>query len=499
MLRRVLAALARTLLVFVVVWLVVVGYWHYTRRVVSSTDLVVWLGLLPGGLTVGYWAIGRLIAVGRTLDARRRQTANAQANAAPPDPDDGRIQPLDPPVLVIGSALASGLGDAGAWIERTRGYAIHHVLDEMLSDALGWPLRSIRLDDVDEPEDPTSDETTAAMRPGVRRAARLLDRVLGDLDDVLGRAAGFAALARANASPAEPRVSLHPEWNGLAAPAGIEDARSAGAECGVFELAVHLMLPAFVDDSEAEALGARCRAWALRAGWPPESVTIVVARTDETRAPWALLGEWIRQQLRAPQRVLVLLSALSWIDELVLADQLMRDPTWAERLRRSATVVGEVAAGIVLTSGPVGDPATGQSGLALARLSRLALSERRHPVDVKGSVEAELLDTLAQGLVRACGVDIAAVRRIVATGDFGDRRPVELGKWLSETLPHLSLVDDSIQVGTHLGQCDPASDLAALVLAVESCREVEAPVLCCSNHSGRWRGLSAVLPVAGAA
>ncbi len=502
MVRRVLGVLARGVLIFAVVWLVVIGYWQYTRRVVSSSELIVYLGLLPLGLLLGYWMLKGMISLGKTINARRRQKADAQANAAQPagNLDEAGKPPAEQPLLVLASALASGLGDAETWIERTRNYEVHHALDGSLSDTLGWPLRSIRLSDLDEADDASGDETWIAMQPGVRRMARMLERVQDDLSGVLRSAAEIAAQAGRQGSTADKRAILHPEWTGQPTPdSGPETAAPVAPVSGVNSLAVHLVLPGFVSESEAGTLRAASLAWASQSGWLPEAVTVTVARVEHGRAALTLIGELVQQQVHKPARMLVLLSAVSWLDDNLLSDQLQSNPAWAERLRKSATIVGEAAAGMVLANQPLVDPETRESSAALARLSRLTVGERQKPVDAKGTVDAELLDALSQGLVRAYGIDPAQVRRVVATGDLGSGRPVELGKWLTDYLPHLSLVDDSIQVGQHLGECDPVSDLVALVLAVESCREVEAPVLYCSNHSSHWRGLSAILPVAQAA
>lgn len=501
MLRRLLVLLAKSLLVFAVVWLVVIGYWQYTRRVVSSSDLLVYLALLPLGLLVSYWLARGVFAAGKKIQARRRSKAESSpANAGAPNPDSAAPGPqAGKPLLVIGSALCSGMGDAETWIEKARDYEIHHQLDQTLTDALGWAVRSVRADDVDEP--PSDDEALPDdMQAGVKRMARMLGRVREDLSDVLGRASRQAALAQRTPSAVDQRVVLHPEWTGQAVSHAEAGPAPVVAEItGVSTLAVFLFLPGFVTDSEAAALETATREWALETGWPQDKVAVTRISAHDPSPSLKRLGEILQQQLLRPGQLLVLLSAVSWLDESLLAEQLERNAAWAERLQKASTIVGEAAAGMVLAAHPLVDPATREQSPALAHLTGLSIGERQKPIDVKGSVEAELLAALSQALGKSHGISPDQYRRLVATGDLWRGRPVELGRWLSDCLPHLSLVDDSIQVGQHMGECDPVADLVALVLAVESCRQADAPVLFCSNHSLSWRGLSAISPVAEAA
>lgn len=501
MLRRLLVLLAKVLLVFVVVWLVVIGYWQYTRRVVSSTDLLVYLALLPLVLLLSYGLARSVVYLGKKLHARHQdKAARRQAphgDAATEGASTG--QPVEKPVLVLGSALCSGLGTADRWIEETRAYEIHHALDQTLTDALGWAVRSIRVDQLDDDQ---IDEGALPndMQLGVKRMARMLERVRDDLSDVLVQAAAYSAQASRDASATDKRVVLHPEWTGQqTTPVDVIPAASAPPVNGISTLAVILFLPGFVTDAEADTLKTSCRDWALTSGWPTGVVAVTLVMARDTTVSLKRLGDILQQQLAKPGQLLVILSAVSWLDESLLAEQLLRNAAWAERLRRSSTIVGEAAAGMVLATRSLIDPATLEETPALAQLTCLSIGERQKPIDVKGSVEADLLETLSQSLGSAYGVASDQYRQVVATGDLWHGRPVEMGRWLSDCMPHLSLVDDSILVGQQLGECDPVSDLVALVLAVEFCRQTDAPILVCSNHCTRWRGLSAVMPVAQAA
>lgn len=501
MLRRLLVLLAKSLLVFVVVWLVVIGYWQYTRRVVSPNDLLVYLALLPLGLLLSYWLLRSFFYLGKKIHARQRDKAThaqPKQDAATTDAASTNQHP-EKPVLVLGSALHSGMGDAEMWIEKTRAYEIHHALDQPLTDALGWAVRSIRADQPNASQ-PDENELPDDMQPGVKRMARMLRRVQEDLSDVLVQAARYAAVAHRATAAADQRVVLHPEWTGQeVTPAEVAPAASASQANGISRLAVFLFLPGFVTDAEAGTLKTICSEWAGGAGWSHDMVTVTLVSVHDATVSLKRLGDIVQQQVAKPGQLLVILSAVSWLDESLLAEQLQRNAAWAERLRKSSTIVGEAAAGMILSTRPLVDPVTLEESPALARLTCLSIGERQKPIDVKGSIEAELLATLSQNLGRAYGVSPDQYRQLVATGDLWRGRPVELGRWLSDCLPHLSLVDDSIQVGQHLGECDPVADLVALVLAVESCRQADAPILFCSNHSPSWRGLSAVMPVIQAA
>ena len=324
----------------------------------------------------------------------------------------------------------------------------------------------------------------------------MLDRVQEDLSDVVARAAHFASRTNQKRSASDQRVVLHPEWSGQVTPqAEAKPPEPVVQGITLSSLSVFLFLPGFISNDEAERLKASSVAWATSAGWKPEAVVVHAVIAQDAHVGLKKLGEVIQQQLQRPHQLLVLLSAVSWLDESLLTERLQHDAVWADRLRRASTIVGEAAAGVVLSNHPLVDTETQDASPTLAHLSLLSLGARQKPMDVKGSIEAELLVNLSQDLEQAYGVNASQYKLLVATGDHSQGRPVELGRWMIDCLPHMSLVDDSIQVGQHLGECDPVSNLLALALAVESCRQEDAPVLFCSNHGMSWRGLSVVMPV----
>ena len=492
MLKRLFVLLLKGLLFFIVVWLAVIAYWQVTRRVVSSSDLLIYLVLLPIGLLLTYWLLKGTFHLGKKGIAWYRNRA-AHKPENPGATDEARADAVgrqEKSLHVLGSAIFSGMGDAETWIEKTRAYEIHHELDNTLTDALGFAVRSMRIAELDEME--LSDDIPL----GVQRMTHMLDRVLDDLSDVVTRAASDTLRVNLKRSASDQGVVLHPEWRGPAtAQVEVPPPEPIAQGTTLTGLSIFLFLPGFIADDNAERLKSLCMDWATSAGWKPGAVVVNAVVAQDSQMGLKKLGEVIQQQLQRPHQLLVLLSAVSWLDESLLTERLQHDAVWADRLRKASTIVGEAAAGVVLSNHPLVDSETQDASPSLARLSLLSLGERQKPVDVKGSIEAELLVNLSQDLEQAHGVNASQYKQLVATGDHSQGRPVELGRWLTDCLPHMSLVDDSILVGQHLGECDPVSNLLALALAVESCRQEDTPVLFCSNHGMSWRGLSVVMPV----
>jgi len=494
MLRRLFILLAKGLLFFVLVWLAVMAYWHYTRRVVSSADLLIYLGLLPIGLLLAYWLAKGGIYLGKQAYTRF-QTRTAAKQAEPGSAGDAAEQKIpgqETTLLVLAHSVRSGMGDAEMWIDKTREYEIHHALDTSLSEALGFGIRSVRMDELDDHDEPEN------MQGAVARMSHMLRLVQDDLSDVMRLAASLAVAGDPKKRLVDTRVALHPEWVQKQTPAQIEDVpvQVAPQESALTNLALFLLLPGFVTAEESDSLKKDCLEWALSLGWPTAAVHVSAVILPDTQASLKKLVDVLRQQSQSPLHLLVVLSAVSWLDESLLNARMQRDNVWADRLRKASTIVGEAAAGMVISSQALLNPETGEAQSGLVRLTLLSAGERQKPIDAKGSIEAELLVQMAQGIGQSCGVELNQFKYLVATGDFGLDRPVELGRWMSDCMPHLNVVGDSLQLGLHVGECEPVSNLLGMVLAVEHCRQAEAPILFCSNHSTSWRGMLAVLPIA---
>lgn len=493
MLKRLWVLAAKALLFFVLVWLLVIAYWQYTRRVVSSADLLIYLALLPIGLLFAYAVVKAVLRLGRWAHTRlqrqvvENKTTQKVANESLPS----AIHNPDRAILVLAGAVCSGMGDAEMWIEKTRDYEIHHALDRHLTEALGFGVRSCRVDEI------VVDEMPIGTRMALLRMDKMLSQVRDNLADVVRLAASYTGQARQQNAHADKRATLHPEWLGVPASAAVTEVTAKVTHIRkISDLTILLLLPDFVAPEEAKGLQSDCHQWALDLGWKREAVNVLCVVLQQPFDGMKKLSEIFQQQLQKPGRILTVFSAVSWLDEALLNGRLQGDRAWSERLYKATTIVGEAAAGMVVSNDALINPDTGEEHEALARLSLFSLGAREKPIDVKGSIEAELLTQMAHGQQAALGIDLAQIKSLVASGDHWKGRPVELGRWMSDCLPHMNLVDDTIHVGQHLGECEPLSDLLGLVLAVEHCRQLASPVLFCSNHSLSWRGMSVVMPVA---
>ena len=494
MLKRALIFLVKLLLFVVVIWLVVGAYWKYTDHVVSSEDLLIYFLVLPVALLLAYlllrilwWAAKKIFhrikaPTGIPLSATAAVHTGASA--------DGNQTEINRPIYVIAAAMSTHFGDEGeqfldAILQDKKRAEIH---DEITQE-LGY---GVRVASVDALEVGSGQE---GVRMTLLRTQALLEKVYGQLEGVLRQAAPRAD-ALAHPEKKHLGVQLHPEWQSGAGqqavvPAvNVTEALPGSMPTG---LGVHIVLPVFLTATETSRVLADVVAWLQASGWSKHAVKALTIQPEndveylrrlqtwlQTPASDASAGEW-----------LLVLSAISWLDRDRLNDRLHTDSRFADRMAKGGVVIGELACGLLLAKARP-DP---QLQLEpIARLARFTLAQRSKPVDAKGAIEAELLTEMLADQVAALAQENQAFVGLTASGDLNNGRAMELGRWVTDSLPQLGFIDDVLCVAEHVGECEPAGSLLALALAAAMAQQREGTVLYCANQHPSWRALAAVMP-----
>ena len=492
MLIRIFMVFAKLLLFVAVVWLVVMAYWKYTDHVVSSADLLIYFLILPVALLLAY-----LLFRGVWWGSRktfRRFNAPAIAPVSTTVAAGGSVagSPIktNPPVYVIATAMSTYFGDEGTrFLDAMLQDNARAEIDPEFTQEMGYGVRVARVASLELATIPEGVRTTMV------RTHALLVKVYSLLENVLSRAAPSAeAVGVLDQQPLG--VQLHPEWHqkpgvSTVAPTTVGLEGIPGAMPA--NLIVHIVLPAFITAPELNLLKTDVEAWLLTTGWPKHSVKVVAIQAETDVDYLQRLQAWLTP---APSGTLaaewlLILSAASWLDIELLNDRLIKDSQFADRLARGGAVVGELACGMVLAKTR---PAAQLQLDPVARLSPITLAQRNKPVDAKGAIAAELLTEMLTDQISVLAEHDKQFVGLTASGDLNNGRAIELGKWVTDSLPQLDFIEDVLCVAEHIGQCEPAGNLLALTLAAAMAEQREGPVLYCANQHASWRALAVLLP-----
>jgi hypothetical protein len=205
-----------------------------------------------------------------------------------------------------------------------------------------------------------------------------------------------------------------------------------------------------------------------------------------------ILQAWQQAPIRAEANEwLLLLSAVSWLDTDLLNDKLYKEPLFADQMAKGDGVIGELACGMVLTRTR---PAAELQLEPYTHLSVITSAQCSKPVDAKGTIESDLLNEMLAVQRSTLPDPTEPFLGLVTSGDLDNRRIIELGRWVTDSLPQMDFIEDILCVGEHIGECEPAGSLLALALASAMGQEREGGILFCANQHPDWRMLAAVRP-----
>lgn len=463
--------LSRTLIgvgVFGACWIGVLWYWNATRRMPATSDVVLWLVLLPLLLLVGLWALRKLAS---GVAAARAAAAAAAAAAAQAGVAAAPVAAAPSTLTVLAGALRMPHGDDARMLtEALLSRQANLQLDPELLDERGYPILAGRAEDVDvaaqqdsmadwlqqhHPDAFLSDEQWRALALGTAVAAELASELVPHpaLPDYLD------ALAARKPLPPLPALQL------LA------------------------LLPAEWAAAERAAGADWLRVVISQYGWPFERISIQVPAPGP--APLIALDALAAQAARTDQPFLCLLlacdsrigesSVQAWADQAILLDS--RHP--------DGRVPGEGAAGLLLADRVQGALFDAPEA---AVLYPSAGGVRATSADARGRIDPAVLAQGAGDLLAKAGLVPEAVTLVSADSDARASRVGETMAMASAMLPELDPASQVLSVAAACGDAGDASLVAALVLAQQHVRAGLGAALCVSNLDPFQRSVALLAP-----
>jgi len=453
MLSRLIKPVLLACAVFITVWVLVIVYWQYTARMPSTSDIALYLVVLPLALMLFYVVLRRIFtaapaaalpAAGATVAAGAATSSNAVATEASQE----RQQ-----MAVLAFALRTPRGSDADTVATAIGQAQTPEIVPELRDGEGFPVIAGRVDGIDE------NELREHLRESLQPAGEAFDvdalpddrlRAIHLMSDVLQELLASAAEAIANAGDA------------LAVRAPGRFVSSGGVIPGPAaapQLNLSLLLPGAWSESE-RAIATQWVQQRVREGDASQRWLVDCFKSEDGVSGMALLDR-ISLSLHREQRpaLWIALAADSSVSEASIArweaDGLLYTAT-----RRKGRVPGEAAAGLLLVR-------AGDALLAPAdavRLSRSASGQREASADTARTPDASLLDRFAQHLLATSTLETAQVDWVVSDADHRTSRVTEVAKLVQERLPHVPF-ENNLSVCATLGHLGAAADMSAVVLA----------------------------------
>ncbi|NVM80129.1 hypothetical protein FHW83_005974 [Duganella sp. SG902] len=469
-------------------WGGAIWFWRETNRMPATSELVLYLLVLPVVLLSTWWLARKAWArVGAGAPAAAGAGDVAQAAAA----ETPAYAPLAPGLSIAASAVRAPHGDTVAELRAAlAGNQARPGLDSELYDDDGYPILSARLKDAGD----------SALREELdlwRRARQLDDPRLDQ--------AQWRALAAASAVTAElaAQASLHADlgpWQQQ------QQDRQQGrlapnAAIAPAPPSLHL-LPLWGEDwkpQQRELALQWLRHVATEAGWP-QALLAPSPRDGDSAAPataddaGAVLATLLEQCGHASRPCLALVIAAGSHMSDAAINRLSNQNALYTASSPQGRIPGEGAAGILLA-----DAATASAiGTEGAVLQALHQGRRAASADeVRRDTDSCLTDAVHQAL-QATQVDGAAIALVAADTGHRTSRVTELMHVVTAAAPQLDPGADVVSVGASCGSCGAVTWLTALALADAEAQERAAPVLCISNEDP-YRRYAALLRPAHAA
>lgn len=453
MLARLIKPVLLACAVFITVWVLVVVYWQYTARMPSTSDIVLYLVVLPLALMLFYVVLRRIFtaAPAAALPVAGATVAAggaASSNAAAPDASQERLQ-----MAVLAFALRTPRGSDADTVATAIGQAQTPELVPELRDGEGFPVIAGRVEGIDE------NELREHLRESLQPAGEGFDvdalpddrlRAIHLMSDVLQELLTSAAEAIANAGDA---LSVRAPGRFVSSGGVIPGPAAAP------QLSLSLLLPGAWTESE-RVIATQWVQQRVREGDASQRWHVDCFKSEEGVSAMALLDR-ISLSLHREQRpaLWIALAADSSVSEASIArweaEGLLYTAT-----RRKGRVPGEAAAGLLLVRADDALLAPAQA----VRLSRSASGLRDASADTARTPDASLLDRFAQHLLATSSLDTAQIDWVVSDADHRTSRVTEVARLVQERLPHVPF-ENNLSVCATLGHLGAAADMSAVVLA----------------------------------
>lgn len=454
MLIRVLRLFALLLIILIVVWALVLGWWQSNDHTPSTTENLLYLVALPLALFGGFVLLNGFINGLRNAPPAKAEPATS-ASAAPLEQTDDAERRHQ--LVLLASALITAAGqDASSVIASTQAGKAPKP-DSTLKDEDGFPVFSSRVDDIEMSafvESIGAFADTSAWPEELMRNLAMADRVFSDL---------FIELRDLLDPHAHTDFDLRVDW---VMDKPVDAAWLAGIETWLQETHLATLAPrrariqlhACVDDLSALRLVDELIVELN--GRPGPAIATVVASMSNLSDPRVM--QWQRERrLFTPQQ-------------------------------QNGQIPGEVAAGILLTPEATARLLAAESPLSLSRIN---IHQRDKPADAGGRISADLCTRLASDLLRLLECPAATVAALVSDGDHRATRQAEALGVIDDTFEALDPSQHYAPIGTVCGSAPPASALLALQCAAQMVRDTGAPVLALSVQHPVLRAAALIQPL----
>ncbi|MDH6170670.1 hypothetical protein M2282_005845 [Variovorax boronicumulans] len=458
--------------VFITVWVIVVVYWNYTARMPSTSDIALYLVVLPLALVVFYLLLRRIFAIGPPAVASPAAsvTAAATSTGAAADATQERLQ-----MAVLALSLHTPRGNDADAVATAVVQARAPELVPELRDGEGFPMLAGCVAGIDPNE--LREHLRESLRPAPEafNADALTDdrlRAIHLMSDVLQELLASATDALLNAGDA---LSVRAPGRFVSSGAIVPGSASAPQLC------ISLLLPGAWSESE-RAVATQWVQQLAREADPSQHWTVDCFKSEAGVSAMALLDR-INLALHREQRPALWMAVAA--DSAISNECIAR---WeAEGLlhsaaRRNGHVPGEAAAGLLLAR--AGDALFAQPHAVL--LSRSASGQRDESADTARMPDAGLLDLFAQRLLAASTLQPDAVDWVVSDADHRTSRVTEVAKLVQERLPHVPF-ENNLSVCASLGHLGAAADMTAVALACHLALRDSRYVLALSVQDARAR------------
>ena len=486
-LRTVLLWIAVSLALVTAIWLSVIAWWQMTQRQITTTDALLYLGVLP---------LGALLCTGLLfwrLSARRPLKNMGQPSTVPAEcvsSDDAPVIEMQAQSLPILTAWAitslSSIGDE--FIESLAEQRHRPNPDESLTDSHGFPLLTGRVKDLDTA---SVERRLHLIEPDLAQDGICIDnprdaflRLLALLDSLLEQAEQdwpLLSIASEEGSKQESIATLR---------GALTSSTAAAAP-----LILHVKLLVSEELESGEALAAQAyvtqRLSTIRA-LPSVPRVEVIGAANDTKAIM-LANEFGRETLCShgadvPQALLLLAA------ESTLCDTIVERWEVQERLfdprRPEGLMPGEGAFGILCANRKAMDVF---DALPFCYLASVAFARREVPTSGRDNHEC-LAELINSALTRA-GVSAGTIGTVVCDADHRTSRTLESIEAMLSHIPHLDAIQNRIatnQVCGHVGAASALSVLAAGALRADSAGH---PVLLLNVSHANERAAAVALPI----
>jgi hypothetical protein len=481
---------------FIAVWILMMVYWSSTNRMPTSTDILLYLVILPVVFLLAIWIVRKIrSAIAARMAANAAAAAAAAAAPAPGLPKDTESTAAAAAaaenawtLAIVASALRSPHGPSAAALSAAlKSQEARLPLDPELTDAEGFPVRSGRIAAADTEADPdtapialwitAAGASQPAWTPEQLRALALGGEVLTEL----------AA-----------QLQLHPELSRYVdTQITLRDA---------IALPSLQLIPVLPPHWPAEVRN-HAVAWftdlVTQQGWPAEKILpISPANTDHAASstPLKLIDDLSLHTHRQSLPCLALLVACeSFIGERSVAQwdaagQLLKGKG------NSGQTPGEGAAGFLIADDRQAallqiDPAS--------TLHRATLGRRDKSADASGRIDGAFLTGLAQAALKnanmTANITTDNVTLLIADSDHRSSRTAELMGLGYAVLPEIDLGSQCLKVAADCGSAGAVSCLTALALAhhavATAAPDEDTAVLCVSNNDAFERAAVVLSPL----